>query len=121
LDVDLPTATGWVACAGLRDKRKETVLHALQRLERRLPMPIRGLGLDNGTEFLSRELVAYCASRGITFTRSRPCTRNDNCHVEQKNWAVVRRLVGMTGSNLEEGGQPRVLHAVRGVGYALRA
>jgi hypothetical protein len=87
-------ATGWVACAGLRDKRKETVLHALQRLEQRLPMPIRGLDSDNGSEFLSRELVAYCASQGITFTRSRPYTKNDNCHVEQKNWAVVRRLVG---------------------------
>jgi hypothetical protein len=45
-------------------------------------MPIRGLDSDNGTEFLSRELVAYCASPGITFTRSRPYTKNDNFHVE---------------------------------------
>ena len=87
-------ATGWVACAGLRDKRQETVFHALQRLQADLPFRILGLDSDNGTEFINHVLLEYCSSQGITFTRSRPYLKNDTCHIEQKNWAVVRRLVG---------------------------
>jgi Integrase core domain len=87
-------ATGWVACAGLRDKRSETVFHALQRIRTELPFRILGLDSDNGTEFINRALLEYCTHQGITFTRSRPYLKNDTCHVEQKNWAVVRRLVG---------------------------
>jgi Integrase core domain len=87
-------ATGWVACAGLRDKRAETVFAALRRLQADLPFRVLGLDTDNGSEFLNRALVDYCVSQGITFTRSRPYSKNDTCHIEQKNWAVVRRLVG---------------------------
>jgi hypothetical protein len=87
-------ATGWVACAGLRDKRQETVFHALQRLQADLPFRILGLDSDNGTEFINHVVLDYCTSQGITFTRSRPYLKNDTCHIEQKNWAVVRRLVG---------------------------
>lgn len=87
-------ATGWVTCAGLRDKRQATVFAALRRLQADLPFPLRGLDSDNGSEFLSRDLVAYCAATGITFTRARPYRKNDSCHVEQKNWSVVRRLGG---------------------------
>src|SRR5215472_4477509 len=50
--------------------------------------------LDNGTEFINRALLEYCTEHGITFTRSRPYLKNDTCHIEQKNWAVVRRMVG---------------------------
>jgi len=94
-------ATGWVACAGLRDKRQETVFHALQRLQADLPFRILGLDSDNGSEFINRALLDYCTSQGITFTRSRPYLKNDTCHVEQKNWAVVRRLVGYDRLELE--------------------
>jgi hypothetical protein len=87
-------ATGWVACTGLRDKRADTVFCALQRLQADLPFSILGLDSDNGSEFLNRLLLDYCACQGITFTRSRPYLKNDTCHIEQKNWAVVRRFVG---------------------------
>jgi hypothetical protein len=83
-----------VACAGLRDKRSETVFHALQRIRSELPFRILGLDSDNGTEFINRTLLEYCTDQHITFTRSRPYLKNDTCHIEQKNWAVVRRLVG---------------------------
>jgi hypothetical protein len=59
-------ATGWVACAGLRDKRQETVFHALQRLQRELPFRILGLDSDNGTEFINRALLEYCTDHHIT-------------------------------------------------------
>ena len=48
-----------------------------------LPFPILGPDSDNGTEFINHVLVDYCASRGITFTRSRPYLKNDTCHIEQ--------------------------------------
>jgi hypothetical protein len=52
------------------------------------------LDSDNGGEFINHHLFAYCHREGITFTRSRSYKKNDSCHVEQKNWSVVRRLVG---------------------------
>jgi hypothetical protein len=87
-------ATGWVSCAGLRDKRAHTVLAALRRLHDGLPFKILGLDSDSGSEFLNAPLLEYCADQRITFTRGRPYRKNDSCFVEQKNWAVVRRLVG---------------------------
>ena len=57
-------------------------------------MPLLGLDSDNGSEFLNAHLVRFCAVERITFTRSRPYWKNDQAHVEQKNWSVVRRLVG---------------------------
>jgi Integrase core domain len=87
-------ATGWVVCAGLRDRRQETVFSGLQRLQADLPFPVLGLDSDNGGEFINRVLIGYCNDQGITFTRGRPYAKNDSCHIEQKNWAVVRRLVG---------------------------
>jgi hypothetical protein len=49
---------------------------------------------DNGSEFINHHLLAWCEQRSITFTRSRPGSSNDGAHVEQKNWAVVRTVVG---------------------------
>lgn len=76
-------ATGWVVCAGLRDKRQETVFHALQRLQAELPFRVLGLDSDKGTEFINHVLLDHCTDHGITFTRSRPYLKNDTCHVEQ--------------------------------------
>jgi len=52
------------------------------------------LDSDNGSEFINQHLYSYCRKEGITFTRSRPYKKNDSCYVEQKNWSVVRRLIG---------------------------
>jgi hypothetical protein len=57
-------------------------------------MPLVGLDSDNGSEFINRSLRDYCRRHGVTFTRSRPWKKNDSAHVEQKNGAVVRKLVG---------------------------
>jgi hypothetical protein len=87
-------ATGWMGLQGVRNKGELAVFEALGRLRAELPFPLRGLDCDNGGEFINRNLLAYCAAEGITLTRSRPYRKNDSCHVEQKNWSVVRRLVG---------------------------
>ena len=87
-------ATGWTELAAVPNKAQKWVFEALQDLRKRLPFTVLGLDSDNGSEFINHHLVAYCAEHKITFTRSRPYRKNDNCYVEQKNWSVVRRAVG---------------------------
>ena len=86
--------TGWIELDVVWGKTQERVGAAIRRVRRRLPVPLRGLDCDNGTEFINRSLYTYCLENRITFTRSRAYRKNDNAHVEQKNGAVVRRLVG---------------------------
>jgi len=59
-----------------------------------LPFPLRGLDSDNGSEFINALLLQYCRGRQIQFTRSRANKKNDNAHIEQKNWTHVRKLLG---------------------------
>ena len=59
-----------------------------------MPFPLMGIDSDNGSEFINHHLLAWCEKRKITFTRSRPGNSNDGAHVEQKNWAIVRTVVG---------------------------
>ncbi len=87
-------ATTWTELATVRNKAQVWVFDALLQVQGRLPFPLLGLHSDNGGEFINAPLVAYCGEHEITFTRGRPYRKNDNCFVEQKNWAVVRRFVG---------------------------
>ena len=87
-------ATGWVECRGVWGKGQQRVGGAIHHIGQRLPFPLLGLDSDNGSEFINHQLYAYCQQKKITFTRSRPYKKNDSAHVEQKNWSVVRRLVG---------------------------
>ena len=67
---------------------------ALQDVRAHLPFPLLGLDCDNGSEFINNNLARWCEAQTISFTRSRPYRKNDGCHVEQKNWSVVRRETG---------------------------
>jgi hypothetical protein len=87
-------ATGWSECAGVWGKSQDRVGSAINQVKERLPFPLLGLDSDNGGEFLNQHLFEYCLRWHITFTRSRSYKKNDNCYVEQKNWSVVRRLIG---------------------------
>lgn len=87
-------ATGWTECLALLFRDQETVLPALQQGAQQLPFALLGLDTDNGTEFLNYALFNYCFRQSITFTRSRPYKKNDQCYVEQKNGAVVRKFIG---------------------------
>ncbi len=87
-------ASGWSECIGVWGKGQQRVRAAIHRVRQRLPVPLLGLDCDNGGEFINHYLFGYCRDEGITFTRSRSYKKNDSCHVEQKNWSLVRRLVG---------------------------
>jgi len=87
-------ATGWTENRSVPSKAAKCVLAALNDIAYRIPFPILGVDSDNGSEFINIHLLQWCQRHQITFTRARPGNKNDGCHVEQKNWAVVRTVVG---------------------------
>jgi hypothetical protein len=87
-------ATGWTDVTAVWGKGQQAVFEALQAVRARLPFPLLGIDIDNGSEFLNAHLVRYCQREQLTLTRCRPYWKNDQAHVEQKNYSVVRRLIG---------------------------
>ena len=87
-------ATAWIELEAIWGKGHERVGGGGHRVRQRLPMPLRGLDSDNGSEFINKSLYEYCQKTAVTFTRSRPGKKHDSAHVEQKNGAVVRQLIG---------------------------
>lgn len=87
-------STGWTECLAVRNRGQLAVFQAIVRLRAYLPFPLKGIDSDNGVEFLNIYLVNYCQQEQLTFTRSRPYKKNDQAYVEQKNWSIVRHLVG---------------------------
>ena len=87
-------STGWTERVPVMGRTQEPVVAAMQRICRQLPFPLLGIHPDNGSEFLNRRLINWCHEEGILMSRSRPHHKNDNPHVEQKNWTLVRRLIG---------------------------
>ncbi len=86
--------SGWVETAAVLGKGQRGVLAALEQLFARLPFVLRGIDSDNGSEFINDYLLAYCGRAQLQFTRGRPYKKEDNAHVEQKNWTHVRKLLG---------------------------
>jgi transposase InsO family protein len=82
-------ATGWTENRSVPSKAAKCVLAALNDIAYGMPFPILGVDSDNGSEFINDHLFQWCERRQVTFTRARPGNKNDGCHVEQKNWAVV--------------------------------
>lgn len=87
--------SGWTENRSIFGKDSDEVLSAIMDIKFKLPFPIISFNTDNGTEFLNRNLYLYFADKKeIEFTRSRPYKKNDNAHVEQKNWTHVRENFG---------------------------
>lgn len=86
--------TGWTEPVAVLNKAQRHVFAGLMDVEQRQPFPLSGIDSDNGAEFINHELYRFCKEKGICFTRSRTYTKNDSCHVEQKNWSLVRRHIG---------------------------
>ncbi len=105
-------ATGWTETRAVRNKAQRWCLEALRDIQASLPFPLRGIDSDNGAEFINAQLMAFCEQEQITFTRSRPYRKNDNCFVEQKNWPVVRQQVGYL--RYDTPGELRVLNELYG-------
>ena len=93
-------STGWTERVPVMGRGQLAVVAALERIYGQLPFPLLGIHPDNGSEFINYHLVKYCEGDAevgrppIILSRSRPHHKNDNAHVEQKNWTLVRRLIG---------------------------
>ncbi|MBI2218557.1 MAG: DDE-type integrase/transposase/recombinase [Candidatus Rokubacteria bacterium] len=86
--------TTWVETRAVLGKSEIAVQQALEAIRQVLPFRLRGIDSDNGSEFINNHLYRYCQAQEIQFTRGRPYKKDDNAHIEQKNWTHVRKLVG---------------------------
>jgi hypothetical protein len=88
--------SSWTENRAVWKKESITVLRAIKSIEEALPFHVRGFATDNGNEFLNHDLHSYFFDRKnrVEFVRRRPYKKNDNAHVEQKNWTHVRELFG---------------------------
>src|SRR3954470_8113684 len=87
-------ATGWTECAPLLVREQTLLVGVLTELRRLIPFSLLGLDVDNDSVFMNETVRDYCLNEGIELTRCRPYRKNDQAHIEQKNGAVVRRIVG---------------------------
>lgn len=87
-------ASGWTECIALPVREQALIVEAIDGMRPMLPFPILGIDTDNDSAFLNDTLWNYCHEHGIVFTRSRAYHKNDQAWVEQKNGAIVRKLVG---------------------------
>ncbi len=86
--------TTWVETRAVLGRGQTGVRDALDEMRQALPFALRGIDSDNGSEFINLHLYGYCQGQGIQFTRGRPYKKDDNAHIEQKNWTHVRKLLG---------------------------
>jgi hypothetical protein len=87
-------ASGWTECLALPVREQALIVEAITGLRPRLPFPLLGLDTDNDSAFMNDTLWDYCQKQGIVLTRSRAYRKNDQAWVEQKNGAIVRKLIG---------------------------
>lgn len=86
--------TTWTERVAVMGKSQETVFDGIKKIRKNLPFPLLGIDSDNGSEFINNLLWKYCEREAIVFTRSRPYMKKDNAHIEQKNWTLVRKVLG---------------------------
>lgn len=87
-------ATGWTECAPLLFREQRLLSKVMTALCATLPFPLLGFDTDNDSVFMNETIKGWCEAAQVEFTRSRPYRKNDQAHVEQKNGAIVRRMVG---------------------------
>ena len=87
-------ASGWTECAPVLVREQRLLVEVLGETRKLLPFPLLGFDTDNDSVFMNETVRDYCQAEGIAFTRCRPYRKNDQAWVEQKNGAVVRRIVG---------------------------
>lgn len=87
-------ASGWTECVPVLTRDSALVIDAIATARRLFPFPLRGVDFDNDSVFMNERVVGWCLAQGLQVTRARAYRKNDQAWVEQKNGAIVRRLVG---------------------------
>jgi hypothetical protein len=86
--------SGWTETRAILGRSQVAVQQALDEIRSVLPFRLLGMDSDNGSEFINWHLKRWCEENNIQLTRGRPYKKDDNAHVEQKNWTHVRKLLG---------------------------
>lgn len=86
--------TTWVETKAVMGKGQTGIVNAIGEMQKQMPFELCGIDSDNGSEFINHHLYKYCQDQHIQFTRGRPYKKDDNAHIEQKNWTHVRKLLG---------------------------
>lgn len=86
--------TAWMEFEAVMGKGESRILAAIESRRAACPVPFLGIDSDGGSEFINYHLNKYCINTKLTFTRSRPYKKNDQNFVEQKNYSVIRRVLG---------------------------
>lgn len=94
--------TGWTELIPLRNKAMIWTMNALKEIEKNIPIKIKKIHTDNGSEFINSYVMKFCRERDIKFTRSRPYKKNDAPYVESKNWSMVRVYTGWRRYDTEQ-------------------
>lgn len=87
-------ASSWCEQVATMGMGERATVAGFDEVRQRFPFPILGIDSDNGGEYINNHLYRYCRKEGLNFTRSRAYKKNDNAHVEQKNWEAIRKIVG---------------------------
>jgi hypothetical protein len=95
-------ATQWFEAEAVMGKAQDRILNGVNEIKSRLPFNLMGIDSDNGSEFINHQLYEYCKKENIIFTRSRPYKKDDNAHIEQKNYTTVRQVLGYQRFDTEE-------------------
>jgi hypothetical protein len=92
--------TTWVETRAVMGKGQAGVLDAMKQIEQALPFKLLGTDSDNGSEFINYHIKAFCDQKQIQFTRGRPYKKDDNAHIEQKNWTHAAQNLGLPALRL---------------------
>jgi len=103
-------ATTWTEKQAVLGRSERVTVEAFGELEKRFPFKILGVDSDNDALFINWHFMRMAQARQLTFTRSRAYRKNDQAHIEQKNWSTVRKIVGY--QRLETGNQLIILNQV---------
>jgi len=86
--------SGWSERRAIMGKYQIDIVRALKEIQQALPFKLKAIDSDNGSEFINYHLKHFCSKENIQFTRGRPYKKDDNAHIEQKNWTHVRQIFG---------------------------
>jgi hypothetical protein len=87
-------ASGWTEAIAMVAREQTLVTESVSEIRTELPFTVLGLDVDNDSAFINATLVDYCRDNKIELTRCRAYKKNDQAWIEQKNGAVIRRMVG---------------------------
>ena len=86
--------TTWTERRAVMGRGQTMVVEAFEEIKEVLPFPLKGIDSDNDSGFINYHLKAFSDRNNVQFTRGRPYKKDDNAHIEQKNWTHVRKIFG---------------------------